>query len=80
MGANDMRIALLGFVLALTCAGCFPRSRIGWFDAHAFYPTRQHYRIRERGKQPAQVSARTKPRSAIRMSWLRIRTRTPGRS
>lgn len=41
-----MRNALLGILLALTCTGCFPRSQIGWFDAHAFYPTRQHYRIR----------------------------------
>lgn len=33
-------------VVALVVSGCWPRPRGGWFDEHAFYAAREHYRVR----------------------------------
>lgn len=41
-----MRPLLLALVLGVSLAGCVDRSHGGYFDDHAFYSVRQHYRVR----------------------------------
>jgi hypothetical protein len=49
MGRRPLLGAPVWIAVSLSLAlggGCFAPSRVGWFDDHAFYAARQHYRVR----------------------------------
>lgn len=39
-------LAIATLLLATIASGCWSRPRGGWFDDHAFYAAREHYRVR----------------------------------
>lgn len=77
-------LVCLALLTAAVISGCYPPSAVGYWDAHAYYPSRSHYRVLYAGPPDSRVLApagwvatafardRGRPTTALR-DWSHLR-------